>query len=337
MLAMTTTPLPVEPPPRAVPPAPFLRGLTRVALGQLVRTRPELLASADGDAWVQRTAEILAANIASGRFETAQDYQPAGAGGEASLLSYAGQILDVVIHEGARIAALLAGESAAWQAVIGRLERMAYFWLGPNGREEWASWEAREAAARTCADMWIWLQEHPYPFDVPFDRWSATVLNRRLCDQARRRQREERHLSYSLDLPQRDHDELDSDLRQELIADRSLEEWLARAANRQALLQAIGYLDARHGRVVHLWYFDQWPADEIAAELGTSVGNVYLLRFRAIQKLRQVCATHERLGLREALSLLEGEARRSQPDSDLRGSATATRGGGPVGRGEDAS
>jgi len=334
---MTTTPLPIEPAPSAVPPAPFLRGLTRVALGQLARTWPELLASADGDAWVQRTAEILAANIASSRFETAQSYQPAGSAGEASLLSYAGQILNEVIREGARIEALLNGESAAWQAVIGRLEKLAYFWLGPYGREEWADWEARDAAARTCADIWAWLQEHPYPFDVPFDRWSGAVLNRRLCDQARRREREERHLAYSLDLPQRDEDAPDSNLRQELIADRSLEEWLAQAANRQALMQAIGYLDHRHGLAVRLWYFDQWLADEIAAELGTSVGNVYLLRFRAIQKLRQICATHERLGLREALSLLEGEAQRSRPDSDLRGPATAARGGGPVGPGEDAS
>jgi RNA polymerase sigma factor (sigma-70 family) len=331
---MTTSPPPLESTPGAIPPAPFLRGLARVAFGQLARTRPELLSSTDGDAWVQRAADILAANIASGRFQAAQAFQPAETGGDASLLSYAGQILSEVIHEGARIEALLRGESAAWQAVISRLERMAYFWLGPHGREEWADWEARDAAARTCADIWAWLQEHPYPFDVPFDRWSATVLNRRLCDLVRRRRREERHYAFSLDTPQKE--EPDFGLREYQLADHSLEEWLAQAANRQALMQAIGRLDARHGLVVRLWYFDQWPADEIAAQLGTSVGNVYLLRFRAIEKLRQIVATHERLGLREALSLLEGEARRSRPDSDLRGPAIAVRDEGPAEPGEGA-
>ncbi|MDQ1301459.1 MAG: Sigma70 r4 2 protein [Chloroflexota bacterium] len=331
---MITSPLPRDPTPDAVPPASFLRGLARVAVGQYARSQPEFHASGDGDIWVQRTADILAANIASGRFQYARTFQPAGSDGEASLLSYAGQILNVVIRETERIEALLRGEGAAWQAVISRLERMAYFWLGPHGREEWASWEARDVAARTCAEIWAWLQERPYPYDVSFDRWSATILNRRLCDLVRRRQREERHYAYSLDAPH--NDEPDFALHEHQLADHSLEEWLAQAANRQALIQAIGYLDTRHGLVVRLWYFDQWPADEIAAQLGTSVGNVYLLRHRAIQKLKQIVATHERLGLRETLSLLEDEARRSRPDSDLRGPATAAHDGGPVGPGEDA-
>jgi len=311
---MTTSPLPIEPAPSAVPPAPFLRGLARIAFAQMAGKRPELRAAGKGDVWAQRTAEILAANIASGRCQHAQTFQPAGSVGEAALLSYASQILAEIITEGERIEALLRGESAAWQAVISRLERMAYFWLGPHGREDWAGWEANDAAARTCADIWAWLQEHPYPYDVPFDRWSAAVLNRRLCDLVRRRKREAGRIVYSLDVPQKG--EPDQPLHASQFVDHSLEDWLTQAANRQALMQAIAYLDARQGLVVRQWYFDQWPADEIAAHLGTTVGNVYLLRFRAIQKLRQIVATHERLGLGEALSLLDSEARRARPSSD---------------------
>lgn len=325
---MTTISPSVEP----VPPAPFLRGLAKIAFTQLAQAQPELGIADDGDVWVQRTAEILAANIASGRYRVARSFQSADADGEASLLNYARQILGEMVQEDERIEALRRGESAAWQAVIGRLERLAYFWLGPQGREEWAAWEARDAAGRACADIWAWLQAHPYPFDVPFDRWSAAVLNRRLSNLARRRQREERYIAFSLDL----FHEGDGP-RAYQLADHSLDEWLAREANRQALVEAIGRLDARYGLVVRLWYLDQWPADEIAAHLDTSVGNVYLLRFRAIQKLRQMAAMDERLGLREALSLLESEARRSRPDFDLLDPATAARVVGRAGPGEAAA
>jgi RNA polymerase sigma factor (sigma-70 family) len=312
---MTTDPLPLEPPPAVVPPASFLLGLARIALRQLARTRPELLSSTDGEAWVQRTAEVLAANLASGRFQTALAFQPADVTGEASLLNYAGQILTELLEESDRLDALRRGDTAAWQPVIYRMERMAYHGLGPRGREEWAAWEAREVAARACADMWAWLQEHPYPCDVPFNRWSATVLNRRLSNAVRKRIREDRHRAFSLDALYGGDGE--STTRGDFIADDSLTEWLAQAANREALLQAIDCLEARTALVLRLWYFEQWPADEIAAHLSTSIGNVYVLRFRAIERLRQVVLKNERLGLAEALSVLEGEAQRARPAPDF--------------------
>ena len=84
-----------------------------------------------------------------------------------------GQILTELLAESERLAALRRGDSAAWQPVISRLERLAYYGLGPYGREEWAAWEARCLASQTCSDLWIWLQDHPYPFDVTFNRWSG--------------------------------------------------------------------------------------------------------------------------------------------------------------------
>lgn len=324
MARMTTAPLPFEPtPPGATPPISFLRGLARIAFTQLAQTQPELRACADGDAWVQRTADILAANIASGRFEAARAFQPAAGDGDASLLSYAGQILAELIREAERIAALQRGESAAWQPVISRLERLAYFWLGPNGREAWAAWEARDAAAQTCADLWAWLQEHPYPFDVPFDRWSATALSRRLSNLARRRAREAQRFAFPLDA--NDSNETRAELRDPALRDHSFDAWLAQAANREALLQLIGRLAERSALVVRLWYFEQWPADEIAAYLGTSVGNVYVLRFRAIARLRQMATADERLGLGDALSLLADEMRRARPAADAKRPAAASR------------
>jgi DNA-directed RNA polymerase specialized sigma24 family protein len=312
---MTTTALPFDVPAGASLPETFLRGLVRVALAWLAQTHPRLYPSTGVEAWVQRAAEILAANVASGRFQVARQYQPADLGGDASLLSYAGQILVELLGESERVEALCRGDTVAWQPVIDRQERLAYHWLGPYQREEWAAWEAREAAAHTCADLWAWLQTHSYPFDVPFDRWSATALNRRLCGGARQRARDERIFDRSLDEPVWNDDTATTFGEQ--LADTSLDEWLTQATNREALMQAIGLLDSRLALVVRLWYFEQWPANEIAVHIATSIGNVYLLRFRAIEKLRQIAARHERLGLADTLSLLEGEARRSRPAPDL--------------------
>ncbi len=124
---MTTSALPLDFSPGSSLPETFLRGLVRVALIRLARTRPELHPAAGGEVWVQRAAEILAANIASGRFQAARSYQPADSDGDASLLSYAGQILSELIEESERIEALLRGDAGAWQSVISRLERLAYY------------------------------------------------------------------------------------------------------------------------------------------------------------------------------------------------------------------
>ncbi len=109
-------------------PHPFLYGLAKLAFMQLSQEQPELRAASDRDAWVQRVAEILAVNIASGRYQVACSFQAADADGDASLLNYARQILKEVICEGERIEALRRGESAAWQTVSSRLERLAYSW-----------------------------------------------------------------------------------------------------------------------------------------------------------------------------------------------------------------
>ncbi len=62
--------------------------------------------------------------------------------------------------------------------------------------------------------------------------------------------------------------------------------WQARLLERAALLDAIAGLPAQQAAVVRLWHLEGWRADEIAAHLGASVGNAYLLRWRGLKKLR---------------------------------------------------
>lgn len=266
-------------------PEPECLAASRAALAALCARQPDLCPpAAETAAWCARLAQVLAHNIAVRRFEQARAYQPAGLAHGLALTSYARQVLTELLAEAERIDRLRAGESAAWAAVIDRLERLAYHWHGAAGREAWALWEARDAAAATSADLWQWLQTHPYPFDVPFDRWAARALTHRLHDRARQQKRRARIAVESLDRPLwRGAEERCA----EHVIDPASTAVFQRAAEREALLQAIGRLDARRGLVVRLWYLEQWRADEIAAHLGERVGNIYVLRHRALKELRE--------------------------------------------------
>lgn len=301
--------------------------VTAACQAALAELRPP---AAQAAAWGERLSPILAHNIAVRRFDLACTYQPAATSARQALFSYARRVLAGLLAESERLDRLRAGESTAWAAVIDRLERLAYHWYGAAGREAWALWEARDAAAGTCADLWQWLQAHPFPFDVPFNRWAARALTYRLNDGARRQKHRAPAPVESLDRPCAPGAE---ESCAEQPADARSAAVYQRIGEREALLQAIGRLDARHGRVVRLGYFEQVRADEIAAHLGERVGNVYVLRHRALKKLRrhyQWIIAPERAvkenGM-DAPSTLSGPAARSGAGRGRRGKHLSGRAG----------
>ena len=280
----------------------FLHGIVRAAATQV-----EGFAEGAAEPWRERAVSVLSANLAAGRCRL---LEPEGAGAP-TLLAYARQVLAGLLAEWELIERLRAGDSAAWAAARDRLERLAYHWLGPGGRQEWAAWEAREVAAKTSADLWLWLQTHTFPFDVPFDRWAARALTYRLHEATRRRNARSQYESDSLDRPVFDRDVTLG----ETLAEHSIERWFEAAGNREILLQAIGQLEERSATVLRLWYLEGWAADEIAAALGLTLNNVYVNRFRAIEKLRKLLLQDERFGLAEALRRVEANKRRLPPDA----------------------
>lgn len=295
--------------PAAAPAVPrlegaFLRDIARAALAQLPARRPDLAPVADPDRWLDLTAAVLTHNSASGRFDAAVAFQEAQSGAAPTLLSYAGQILVVLLSEHERIQRLLHGDSGEWAALLDRMERSAYHWLGPVGRAAWAAAEARETAARTCADLWQWLQENAYPFDVPFDRWATRSLVNRLLEDARRERMRRQHVAASLDAPVTSEGTPLADT----LGAAMVDEWLERESNREALLQALDQLDARSGQVARRWYLDGWRADEIAAELVIEINYVYVLRSRAIERLRKIVLTDVRIGLADPLNVQKGNS-----------------------------
>ena len=49
-------------------------------------------------------------------------------------------------------------------------------------------------------------------------------------------------------------------------------------------------LDRRQAHIIQRWYVEGWSVDEIAAEIRLAVGHIYVLKHRAIKKLREYCA-----------------------------------------------
>jgi RNA polymerase sigma factor (sigma-70 family) len=201
-------------------------------------------------------------------------------------LGYVQQVLVELITEWERVEALRAGDSVCWTAVLKRMEKLAYFWLRSAGREAWAAWEAREAAANTCAELWQWLQRNPFPFDVSFDRWSERALRNRLKDAVYSRRRQARHVVDSLDRPCSENGATVG----ELLPTDDMRVWLDEESRREVLREGWARLEQRQARIMHLWYLEGWSAEEIAAETRLDVGHVYVLKHRALKKLRAFCA-----------------------------------------------
>lgn len=270
------------PPSAASVEAHSLRSAARQAYKVLAETRPELARAIDAEIWIERATAVLTRNIAMRRHDCAHQH-----GSEnASLASHAQQVLVGLMTEWERVEALRAGDDGCWTLILKRMEKLAYYWLGSAGREGWAAWEAREAAAKTCADLWHWLQHNPFPFDVPFDRWAERALRNRLKDAACTRRRQVRYVVDSLDRPCSEGGATVG----ELLPTDDMRVWLDLTARREVVEQAWPRLEGRQARIVHLWYLEGWSAEEIAAETRLDVGHVYVLKHRAIKKLRAFCA-----------------------------------------------
>ena len=119
--------------------APSLRDVAHDALQLLMAAHPELTCVAEAELWIERAEIVLAANVASGRFANVCRHEQDS---PLSLARYAHQVLSRLMAEWDRVEGLRAGDGLRWTAVLKQMERQAYFWLGPTGREEWARWEA---------------------------------------------------------------------------------------------------------------------------------------------------------------------------------------------------
>lgn len=267
-------------------------------LQQLSRQHPDLgLSDEQVPGLAHRTASILSENLTNGRFSyvCTQGHLAGTDTDEERLFNYAAKVCIIYLQERSFIASLQAGEEEAWQRVLQRLVKLAYNKCIENGARDWALREAQILASETCFQLWQRLQSHSYPFDVPFDQWSACALNHRFIDWWRNLQRHALHYTCSLDEPTRPGGESNVTWGDILLVDETVTQWLENHANREWLLQSIeGLRNPLERRVIRLRYLEERSTSEIAEELGIAINYVHVLQHRALAHLRGILKNGER-------------------------------------------
>ena len=66
--------------------------------------------------------------------------------------------------------------------------------------------------------------------------------------------------------------------------------WLELESQREVVRQARTRLEPRQAHIIQRWYVESWSTDEIAAETRLAVNHIYVLKHRALKKLREYCA-----------------------------------------------
>jgi len=237
--------------------------------------------------FIKRITDIVSQNIASGRAQRVMAGQSTEGRRQLPLEIYIDRVVNSYLQEYSRVEALAAQNEAAWTELFQQLASRAYNMLlrlqVPPGR---ARSEAVDFAQATCELIF----SHPFPCDVSFDAWSTRILKNCILWRYTRSQdltdREPRILS--LDCPGRDEVGDDFSLY-DLLADDAGESAFERLEVQEWLIQAIGRLRSRaQQQVIIDTFFYELSDEEIAQRLGKSRQAVYNLRFRALQRLKQI-------------------------------------------------
>ncbi len=237
-----------------------------------------------------RLVRTVQANLANGRLErltraARSDHIGRSTRRLISLADYVDRVLWHLSREQTRVDSLARGDPGEWQRLRDFLARRASCLIERFAGRARAA-EAYEFADEACRIIF----EKPYPFDVPFDAWSTTILNHLVMARWTRSPDALDHGApvLSLDAPMRPDPDEDRSLGDQLADDRSSSPFKA-IEDQSVLLGAIDRLHSPAQRQVILdCYFADLSDDEISRRLGKSKQAVYNLRRRALMQLRQV-------------------------------------------------
>lgn len=172
------------------------------------------------------------------------------------------------------------------------------------GRPELAA-TAAEAVQEALETVWRRLRAGQGPADpAHFAGWAVVIAGNKLREALRRQEGRARlqpgkrvaasqQLSLEAPAPGQERPFADS-----LAAPDAPAADAERALAHEALLAALQHspaLTEQGRRVLILGFLEGWDDDQLAAELGTSRGNVYVTRSRALARLRGDAALMERL------------------------------------------
>ncbi|MBI5305581.1 MAG: sigma-70 family RNA polymerase sigma factor [Chloroflexi bacterium] len=232
---------------------------------------------------VRRVIRVVEANIANGRLTRFASAR--GQDAKVTLSEYIARVTGLVFAEDARVRALQDGDATEWNRLQALLTRRAYTVLRSLRNDEIALAEAPDFASETC---WV-IFNHAYPFDVAFDAWATTILNRRILAKYTRspdvlnRVRYRTSLDASVTLEDGNTAALD-----ETVAHPHADGLFEQVEDRELVRVGIAELkSATQRRLIQAVYMDGMTLAEFGAQEGIGSQSVYNLHHRALEQLRK--------------------------------------------------
>jgi RNA polymerase sigma factor (sigma-70 family) len=255
---------------------------------------------------VERTADIISRNLATGRIQRvmkakegegkeAEEWENRGdlhsalqhPGISAQIEGYIDQVIACYLQEHQPVERLAAGDDAEWERLFEQLASRAYNILlrlqVPTAK---AVGEAADFAQVSCEAIF----SHPFPYDVPFEAWATRILKNQILQRYTRSQDliDREPGTISLDRPGRGEVEDDFSLH-DLLADESSASAFESIEVQEWLIQAIARLRSQaQQQVIIDTFFYELKDEEIARRLGKTRNAVHVLRHRALRRLTQI-------------------------------------------------
>ena len=165
-----------------------------------------------------------------------------------------------------------------WEPLVKKMEGWAYSFLMKKGFvPSKATWEL---AHDYSIDAMMALVKAYFPYDIAFDAWAIVLLQhtcrKHLRDEGRR-------------LSNKGGQEFS--IEEEKLAnlpDAVSDGQASRLEQRHDLWQAIQKLDLDAQEVLRMYYFEDLKPAEIAAQMGKSPSQVYMIKFQALKSLIKI-------------------------------------------------
>lgn len=263
----------------------FMPQTRRTTLQNLCRKRiATLIPSLRITARFERTViRLVQRNLDNGRFERFASYRSRQK--PLAIANYVDIMVYHVSRELDRVDALEKGDVQAWHELYRLLEQRADRMILRLRDARTASQQAPEFANETCAIIF----ENRYPFDISFDAWATTILNRLiLARYTRSTDILDRQGPFaSLDDPPRSNQDGFS-LGESLPDGQSLAPF-DKIENLMFLQDTLAHLQsAQQRKVIEYTYLDELDDETIAKRMGKSKQSIYNLRNRALIRLKHI-------------------------------------------------
>lgn len=220
---------------------------------------------------------IVRRNVMSGRFARAMRR-----GYATGFEDYIANVVTVYLREYPRVARLVVGDVQSWSLVFKRLTRQAF---GQLTRHGWPAGHAREEAQDCAQASCEIVARTPFPFDAPFDAWSALILHNAIRQHQRSRE-VLNHPALTLSLQRLSLDGREDELEEPRAPDVGGEAAFRQIEWQDRLVRLADQLPSLAQRQVVLdTFLGELEDEDIARRLGRTRNAVHILRHRALRRL----------------------------------------------------